>query len=71
MLQELSADCVSTLIHSVPTLMATDTTTISAPTQQRAGASGVPPYTLQVITPVPLLPVVYAADHATIPCLGV
>jgi len=66
---EQSADCASTLIPSVPTVMAMDTTTTNAPTQQHAG--GVPPYTLQVITPVPPLPVEYAANHAAIPCLGV
>jgi len=48
-----------------------DTTVTGAPT--RFHADGVPPHIPQetTVTPVPLLLVVYTADPATIPYLGV
>jgi len=46
-----------------------DTTVTDAPT--RFHADGVPPHIPQETTPVPLLLVVYVADPAAIPCLGV
>jgi len=64
-----SAACASTPTLSVPNARAMDTTVTDAPT--RFHADGVPPHIPQETTPVPLLLVVYAANPAAIPYLGV